>query len=360
MSFESIFTQNNEVDPNLDALFKKKAPKNIRTDQILSAIADATTAENTATESPSNAAGTKPQAPSTRASSRLNRKAKPQRDDEEEARTIFIGNIPSETKKEELLKLFKSYGKVESIRFRNIVPEDITKTKKFAFITKQKHSLKKTINAFLRFKDIDAAKQSLEVNGSVFKEHHLRVDLSLQGKAHDNKTSVFLGGLPFDTEEESVYKHFEDCGPIDNVRLIRDNKTGIGKGIGYVCFKSADAINLALKLNGCEINGRRIRVARCVKKLVVVSFKRLVRFKKVKFLFKKANKVQNGKAKSDRKMKKPVGDNQPKKRAAAMTSTSVEGPKRNFKDKFQDKKKKTIKKKPQIKTNKKESKKIRL
>jgi len=341
MSFESIFTQNNEVDPNLDALFKKKAPKNIRTDQILSAIADATTAENTATESPSNAAGTKPQAPSTRASSRLNRKAKPQRDDEEEARTIFIGNIPSETKKEELLKLFKSYGKVESIRFRNIVPEDITKTKKFAFITKQKHSLKKTINAFLRFKDIDAAKQSLEVNGSVFKEHHLRVDLSLQGKAHDNKTSVFLGGLPFDTEEESVYKHFEDCGPIDNVRLIRDNKTGIGKGIGYVCFKSADAINLALKLNGCEINGRRIRVARCVKKL-------------------KANKVQNGKAKSDRKMKKPVGDNQPKKRAAAMTSTSVEGPKRNFKDKFQDKKKKTIKKKPQIKTNKKESKKIRL
>jgi len=60
-------------------------------------------------------------------------------------------------------------------------------------------------------------------------------------------------------------------------------------------------------------------------------------------------------------MKKPVGEKESKKRATAtVASTSTEGPKRNFKEKFQEKKKKIIKKKPQIKTNKKESKKIRL
>lgn len=33
------------------------------------------------------------------------------------------------------MKIFKPYGKIDSVRFRNIVPEDLTKTKKYAFIT---------------------------------------------------------------------------------------------------------------------------------------------------------------------------------------------------------------------------------
>jgi len=34
-----------------------------------------------------------------------------------------------------------------------------------------------------------------------------------------------------------VWKHFEDCGTIDGVRLIRDKKTCLGKGFGYVTFQ---------------------------------------------------------------------------------------------------------------------------
>jgi nucleolar protein 12 len=39
-----------------------------------------------------------------------------------------------------------------------------------------------------------------------------------------------------------VWSHFEDCGEIENVRLIRDNKTGTGKGIGYVQFQVSEVI----------------------------------------------------------------------------------------------------------------------
>ena len=40
-----------------------------------------------------------------------------------------------------------------------------------------------------------------------------------------------------DVEEEPLRNHFEDCGEIENVRLIRDRKTQLGKGFGYVLFK---------------------------------------------------------------------------------------------------------------------------
>ena len=66
--------------------------------------------------------------------------------------------------------------------------------------------------------------------------------------------------------EDALFEHFKECGEIENVRLIRDNKTGIGKGIGYVAFKTSDAISLAIKLNHSEIEGRKIRVERCSKK----------------------------------------------------------------------------------------------
>jgi nucleolar protein 12 len=67
-------------------------------------------------------------------------------------------------------------------------------------------------------------------------------------------------------DDEKIYGHFKKCGSIDYVRVIRDNRTGIGKGIGYVVFKTSDSVNLALKLNNSEIDNRKIRVERCVKK----------------------------------------------------------------------------------------------
>lgn len=45
-----------------------------------------------------------------------------------------------------------------------------------------------------------------------------------------------------DAEEENIRQAFADCGTIESVRIIRDNKTGIGKGFGFVLFKVNKAI----------------------------------------------------------------------------------------------------------------------
>ena len=39
-----------------------------------------------------------------------------------------------------------------------------------------------------------------------------------------------------DIEEEPIRQHFSVCGAVTNVRVIRDQKTGAGKGFGYVTF----------------------------------------------------------------------------------------------------------------------------
>ena len=47
--------------------------------------------------------------------------------------------------------------------------------------------------------------------------------------------NVLMVLLP-DSEENALRDHFDECGDITNVRIIRDKKTGLGKGIGYIQF----------------------------------------------------------------------------------------------------------------------------
>lgn len=58
--------------------------------------------------------------------------------------------------------------------------------------------------------------------------------------------------------------HFEDCGDILNVRVIRDPKTHEGKGFGYVFFKEQTGFKSALEKNGSSLLGREIRVKKAV------------------------------------------------------------------------------------------------
>ena len=48
---------------------------------------------------------------------------------------------------------------------------------------------------------------------------------------------------------------------IVNIRIIKDKKTGVSKGISYVDFESEEDAVEACESNGIEIDGRRLFVA---------------------------------------------------------------------------------------------------
>src|SRR5262245_33857531 len=51
-----------------------------------------------------------------------------------------------------------------------------------------------------------------------------------------------------DAEEEALRAHFDACGAIEYVRLVRDKETNVGKGIGYVKF----AVRRSLRSFECK------------------------------------------------------------------------------------------------------------
>jgi len=180
-------------------------------------------------------------------------------------RTVFVGNLPVSCTREKLRALFKEHGSIESMRFRSAVGEDPTMSRKVAAIQRKVHPKKQTMNAYIVFKETEAAVDALKKNGlEIQKGVHIRVDKT-SSKQHDHKRSIFVGNLPYDVAELSLRQHFEDCGEVEAVRLIRDRDTGMGKGFGYVLFESGDSVQLALKLDGSVLCERKIRVKRSVK-----------------------------------------------------------------------------------------------
>ncbi|XP_051967119.1 RNA-binding protein 34 isoform X2 [Xyrauchen texanus] len=182
-------------------------------------------------------------------------------------RTVFVGNLPPNCTKKILFSLFKQTGAVESVRFRSVVREDPTMSLKVAAIQRKVHPKKTNINAYVVFKEEDGAASALKLNGQEIQNgFHIRVDRVSQQTAHDHKRSIFVGNLPYDIMELPLRQHFEECGNVEAVRLVRDRESGMGKGFGYILFKSPDSVMLALKLDGSKLQERKIRVKRSVKK----------------------------------------------------------------------------------------------
>ncbi|KAK1798512.1 hypothetical protein P4O66_006808 [Electrophorus voltai] len=182
-------------------------------------------------------------------------------------RTVFVGNLPATFKKEDLKRIFRELGDVESVRFRSVVREDPSMSRKLATIRRQVDPRKPSVNAYVVFKKEEGAENALKRNGmEIEKNIYIRVDRVSTKDSHDHKRSIFVGNLPYDVKELPLRQHFEECGKVEGVRLVRDRNSGLGKGFGYVLFENTDSVMLALKMNGSQLLDRKIRVKRSVKK----------------------------------------------------------------------------------------------
>ncbi|MEI6304760.1 MAG: RNA-binding protein [Candidatus Taylorbacteria bacterium] len=73
---------------------------------------------------------------------------------------------------------------------------------------------------------------------------------------------LFVGSLAWGTTEATLKKHFEQAGAVESAAVIMDKMSGRSKGFGFVEMASdADAESAVSKLNGSELDGRKIVVS---------------------------------------------------------------------------------------------------
>ncbi|NP_001279254.1 cold-inducible RNA-binding protein-like [Callorhinchus milii] len=78
---------------------------------------------------------------------------------------------------------------------------------------------------------------------------------------------LFVGGLSFSTDEQSLEEVFSEYGQISEVRVIKDRDTQLSRGFGFITFENpGDAKDALLAMNGKSIDGRQIRVDQAEKK----------------------------------------------------------------------------------------------
>uniref|UniRef100_A0A1B6HVD8 RRM domain-containing protein n=1 Tax=Homalodisca liturata TaxID=320908 RepID=A0A1B6HVD8_9HEMI len=160
--------------------------------------------------------------------------------------SIFVGNLPTDITIGTIKKLFRKFGLVLKVKLRS-----------------QGSDKEKTgMNASVKFSTLESCKAALELNGKLYKGHHLRVSLSNEKVNSNKENGVFVGNLAFKAKDDDLWNAFQDCGEIESVRIIRDVRSGIGKGYGYVNFKFTDSVDRALSLHGSLLLNRNLRVSK--------------------------------------------------------------------------------------------------
>ncbi|XP_072578095.1 cold-inducible RNA-binding protein isoform X2 [Vulpes vulpes] len=83
----------------------------------------------------------------------------------------------------------------------------------------------------------------------------------LQATMASDEGKLFVGGLSFDTNEQSLEQVFSKYGQISEVVVVKDRETQRSRGFGFVTFENIDdAKDAMMAMNGKSVDGRQIRV----------------------------------------------------------------------------------------------------
>ena len=72
---------------------------------------------------------------------------------------------------------------------------------------------------------------------------------------------LFIGGLSWDTTDETLREAFEKFGEITDAKVITDRDTGRSRGFAFVTFsQDAAAVAAIGQMDGSMLDGRTVRV----------------------------------------------------------------------------------------------------
>lgn len=83
------------------------------------------------------------------------------------------------------------------------------------------------------------------------------------GSSGSGGSKIFVGGLSWETDEDSLRRYFEHIGPVSDCVIMRDRHTGHPRGFGFVTFESDEAA-VAAASRRHDLDGRQVEAKRAV------------------------------------------------------------------------------------------------
>mmetsp|Transcript_10258 Transcript_10258/g.14331 ORF Transcript_10258/g.14331 Transcript_10258/m.14331 type:complete len:391 (-) Transcript_10258:197-1369(-) len=166
-----------------------------------------------------------------------------------EGTKLYVGNLSFDTSADTLREFFGQYGNIIDV----YIPFDQARgmSRGYAFVTLGKEDAEKAID---------------DANGQELEGRSLTVNESLpRGQKAPRKprvegTKLYVGNLSFDTAEEDLRYLFEEFGDIIDCYMPKDRDTGRARGFAFVTMEHDAAMRAADETDGCEMDGRILRV----------------------------------------------------------------------------------------------------
>ena len=76
-----------------------------------------------------------------------------------------------------------------------------------------------------------------------------------------SSSKLFIGGLSYNTDDQSLREAFTSFGQVIEARVILDRETGRSRGFGFITFTSREETSAAISgMDGKDLHGRWVRV----------------------------------------------------------------------------------------------------
>ncbi|XP_044299200.1 heterogeneous nuclear ribonucleoprotein A1 isoform X2 [Varanus komodoensis] len=83
-------------------------------------------------------------------------------------------------------------------------------------------------------------------------------------KEPEQLRKLFIGGLSFETTDESLRNHFEQWGTLTDCVVMRDPNTKRSRGFGFVTYSTVEEVDAAMNARPHKVDGRVVEPKRAV------------------------------------------------------------------------------------------------
>ena len=182
--------------------------------------------------------------------------AKSERKVEDQNQKIYVGNLPFDVVKEELIDVYSEYGNVIEVYVP--VNQANGSGRGFAFVTMSKEDAPRAIEAT---NGMDFGGRSLVVSEPLPPGEKIKKRAPVSKSfVQENQTKLYVGNLSFYTVEDTLIELFEEFGVVHDCFLPKDRETGGMRGFAFLTMDSDAAQRAIEELSGCELDGRAIKV----------------------------------------------------------------------------------------------------